>query len=243
MRYKDIFKNEDKEVIRNLLYKYIDITNFDSFLFYLKSNNSKYLAFFNEVKDNLIDLYKNKNPLIFDISDDDIINITGETGSGKSTYTLKHYNDLDKYEVIETDKLFNESFEVDKFQLQIRNKIFNKYQDEHYPGGYNLRINFNHFNDVLKIIVNSKKKTNKCLVIDSGQYRHLKNYKLLKGKLIIIRTSVDLSIKRACMRFKKRYPNATKEEIKNHKIKKYTAFELHKKFNTLIIKSFILYRF
>ena len=93
------------------------------------------------------------------------------------------------------------------------------------------------------MIINSKDKINKCLVIDSGQYRHLKNYNLLKGKLIIIRTSVSESINRACIRFSNRYKNATSDEILNHKIKKYTAYELYKKFNTLIIKSYILYRF
>ena len=55
--------------------------------------------------------------------------------------------------------------------------------------------------------------------------------------------SVSESINRACIRFSNMYKNATSDEILNHKIKKYTAYELYKKFNTLIIKSYILYRF
>lgn len=242
MKYKNIVNEKDKNKLKKLLFKHIDISNFDSFLYFLKTNNNYLYPFFKEVSDNLIDLYENKKPLIFEISNDNIINITGETGSGKSTYVKKNYNN-DNYEIVETDVLFNDNIEVDPFLKEIRNKIFTKYSDEHYPGGYNLRINFNHFNDVLKMIINNKEKTNKTLVIDSGQFRHLKNYKLLKGKLIIIRTSITESIKRAFERFNKNNPNATEEEIEEHKMKKYTAYELHKKFNTLIIKCFILYRF
>ena len=124
--------------------------------------------------------------------------------------------------------------------LSIIDTILEKFSDEHYPGGYNLKINFNHFNECLKIIL--KNKNEKALIIDSGQYRHLKNYDLLKGKLIIIRTSVTESINRACIRFLKTHNNPTEKDIELHKIKKYTAYELYKKFNTLIIKSFILYK-
>ena len=242
MKYKDIIKEKDKEKLRNLLFSYIDISNFDSFLYFLKNNDNILFDFFNNVNNNLIDLYESKEPLVFDISNDNIINITGETGSGKSTYVKNNFNN-DNYEIIETDVLFNDKITVDPFLTSIRNKIFAKYSDEYYPGGYNLKINFNHFNDVLKIILNNKDKINKTLVIDSGQFRHLRDYKLLKGKLIIMRTAVTKSIERACKRFITKYPNASPFEIEEHKIKKYTAYELYKKFNTLIIKSFILYVF
>ena len=35
MKYKDIIKEKDKEKLRNLLFSYIDISNFDSFLYFL----------------------------------------------------------------------------------------------------------------------------------------------------------------------------------------------------------------
>ena len=242
MRYKDIIKENDKEKLRKLLFKYIDITNFDSFLYFLKNNDDNLYQFFLDVKNNLIDLYENKDPLIIDISDDKVINITGETGSGKSTYVKNNFNN-DNYEIIETDVLFNDNAKVDPLLTKIRRQIFQKYSDEHYPGGYNLRINFNHFDNVLKIIMNNIKNTDKIVVIDSGQFRHLKKYELLKGKLIIIRTSITEAISRAIKRFDMLYPNATEFEKEEHRMKKYTAYELHKKFNTLIIKSFILYKF
>ncbi len=240
MKYINIIKEKNKEKLRQLLFKYIDITNFDSFLYFLKNNDNELYLFFKEIEANLIDLYINKEPLIFNISNDDIINVTGETGSGKSTYVKNNFNEID-YDIVETDKLFSDKFEHNDLLKEIRKEIFKKYSDEYYPGGYNLRINFNHFNECLTIILKHKKE--KPLIIDSGQYRHLKNYDLLKGKLIIIRTSVTESVKRACERFLKTHVNPTEEEIELHKIKKYTAYELHKKFNTIIIKSFILYKF
>lgn len=239
MKYKNIIKEKDKEKLRELLFKNIDITNFESFLYFLKNNDDKLYQFFLDVKNNFIDLFIDKEPLIINISNDNIINITGESGSGKSTYVKNNFNN-DSYQIVETDLLFNENYLSDPLLNKIRKEIFKKYSDEHFPGGYNLQINFNHFNEVLKIIL--KHKENKTFIIDSGQFRHLKNYNLLKGKMIIMRTSIWECFNRACKRFLDRHPNATEDEILAHKIKKYTAFELHKKFNTLIIKLFILYK-
>ena len=239
MKYKNIIKEKDKEKLRELLFKNIDITNFESFLYFLKNNDDKLYQFFLDVKNNFIDLFIDKEPLIINISNDNIINITGESGSGKSTYVKNNFNN-DSYQIVETDLLFNDNYLSDPLLNEIRKEIFKKYSDEHFPGGYNLQINFNHFNEVLNIIL--KHKPNKALVIDSGQFRHIKNYNLLKGKMIIMRTSIWECFNRACKRFLVKHPNATEDEILAHKIKKYTAFELHKKFNTLIIKLFILYK-
>ena len=79
--FDEIINEKDKEIQRKLLFKYIDSTNFDTFLYYLNNNNSSLYPFFEMIKDNLIDVYVNKEPLIFDISDDDIINITGDNGT------------------------------------------------------------------------------------------------------------------------------------------------------------------
>ena len=242
MRYKNIIKEKDKEKLRMLLFKNIDFTNFESFLYFLKNNDEKLYNFFLTIKDNLIDLFVDKNPLIIKISNDKIINVTGESGSGKSTYVKNNFNN-DNYEIIETDVLFNEKYTDNPLLNEIRNDIFKKYSDEHFPSGYNLQINFNHFNECLKIILKHTENINKTIVIDSGQFRHLKDYNLLKGELIIIRTSINESFNRACSRFLKTHNNPTEKDILLHKMKKYTSFELYKKFNTLIIKSFILYKF
>ena len=240
--FLEIINENDKELQRKLLFKYIDSSNLKAFINFLKNNNSNLLPFFEMVEDNLIDIYIDKEPLIFNISEDNIINITGESGSGKSTYVKKYFNNED-YKIVETDILFGIDTPKDDFVNHLRDIIFTKYIEEYIEGESNLPINFRHFNDVFEIILNESKNIDKTLVIDSGQFRHLKRFDLLKGKMIFIRTSVKESIKRACDRFDIRYPNAKEEEIEAHRIRKYTAYELYKKINTVIIKCFILYKF
>nr|MCR4898477.1 hypothetical protein [Acholeplasmatales bacterium] len=179
--FDEIINEKDKEIQRKLLFKYIDSTNFDTFLYYLNNNNSSLYPFFEMVKDNLIDVYVDKEPLIFDISDDNIINITGESGSGKSTYVKKYFNN-DDYKIVETDILFGKDTPKDDFVNHLRDIIFTKYIEEFIEGQTNLPINFRHFNDVFEIILNESKNIDKTLVIDSGQFRHLKRFDLLKGK-------------------------------------------------------------
>ena len=91
--------------------------------------------------------------------------------------------------------------------------------------------------------MNESKNINKTVVIDSGQFRHLLRYDLLKGKMIIMRTSIKESLRRAFNRFIEKKPDATKEEIDAHHLKKSVAYESHKKLNNVIIKCFILYEF
>ncbi len=239
MRYIDIIessKNLKANIINN-----IDINSFEPFMHFLKNNDKNLYSFFQNVEKEFIDIYESKDPLIFDISDDRFIFVTGVSGGGKSTYARDNFSSSE-YELIETDKLFNDSIEVSEFQQILRKRIYEAFPDEHYEGSRNLWINIRHFNEVLQIIMDNRHLTDKTIVLDSGQIRHLNNLNLLRGKVIIVRTSVNESIKRACKRFSDRYPNATEEEIFAHKTRKYTEYELYKKFNTLIIRLFVKYK-
>ena len=240
--FKEIIEETNKDIQKKLLFEGIDATNFKEFMYFLEHNHSPLLPFFNHVNESLIDLCVDKEPLIFNISDDNIINIVGESGSGKSTYAVNNYS-KDTYQIVETDKLFNDKMNDDSFINHLRAIIYDKYSEEVIPGESNLPINFRHFNDVYEIILNESVNINKGLVIDSGQIRHLKRFDLLKGKIIFIRTSVNESIRRAIVRFDTKYPNATKEQKEAHLIRKYTAYELYKKINSVMIKCFILYEF
>lgn len=239
MRYIDII--ESKKNLKDNIINSIDILNFEPFLHFLKNNNKELYSFYKNVEKEFIDIYDSKSPLIFDISDDKFIFVTGVSGSGKSTYSKEYFNSKE-FEIIETDKLFNDNVEVSEFQQELRKKIYEAFPDEHYEGSHNLFINIRHFNEVLKIIMDNRHKTDKTIVLDSGQIRHLKDYSLLRGRVIIIRTSVNESIKRACNRFIAKYPNASLEEIFEHKTRKYTEYELYKKFNTLILRLFTITR-
>ena len=68
-----------------------------------------------------IDEKISKEPYIKKLSDDKVINITGESGSGKSYYTKQFINN-DKYIVIDTDLIFSD-MKANEETLELR-KIF-----------------------------------------------------------------------------------------------------------------------
>ena len=77
-------------------------------------------TYLKEVKsDLLISRFVNKDPYIKNITDDKAINITVESGSGKSTYTKK-YLDNDKYIVIDTDEIIKDTSSNNKYCIEFR---------------------------------------------------------------------------------------------------------------------------
>ena len=113
MRYIDII--ESRKNLKDNIINNIDFLNFEPFLHFLKNNNKELYSFYKNVEKEFIDIYDSKSPLIFDISDDKFIFITGVSGSGKSTYSKEYFNSKE-FEIIETDKLFNDNVEVSEFQ-------------------------------------------------------------------------------------------------------------------------------
>lgn len=164
-----------------------------------------------------------KEPYIKDITDDKIINLTGESGSGKSTYSEKYLND-DNYIVIDTDVVFDGIQSDNKESVKIR-EIFKDVKKD---------ILINDFDYFYKKVLNYYKDTDKTLVIDTAQYRNIKDYSLLKGKVIVLRTSINTCFKRSEERFIKRHPGATKEEIEAHKQRKIGMFSWYKMINEFI---------
>ena len=55
----------------------------------------------------MITLDRDKEPYIKVLSNDKIINLTGQSGSGKSTYAKNNYSS-DEYVIIDTDEIFSE---------------------------------------------------------------------------------------------------------------------------------------
>ena len=54
-----------------------------------------------------ISLYVDKEPYIKDLTNDKIINLTGQSGSGKSTYANEHFNS-NEYLIVDTDEVLSE---------------------------------------------------------------------------------------------------------------------------------------
>lgn len=59
-------------------------------------------------KESKILLLKDKKDYVKKITDDNIINVTGSVGSGKSTYGIRYHNNKD-YVVIGFDSLFKDN--------------------------------------------------------------------------------------------------------------------------------------
>ena len=184
-----------------------------------------------EIKsDILISRFVSKEPYIKNISSDKIINITGESGSGKSTYTKK-YLDNDNYIVIDTDEIIKDTPTSNKNCIEFREYLKSKYND-------NIPNIYSNFSIIYRDILKYYKNTDKTLVIDSAQFRNLmteKELNLLKGKVIIIRTSIEECYKRVINRWKETNKNYTEEELEKYKNKKIGMFEWYKSLNDFII--------
>ena len=140
MNYKNISElaaNGDYDKCLEIIKNKIDMDSIDdtinTFNKYLKTRNkkdinietyNKVLDVLNEIKSNtLINLFIDKEPYIKDITDDKIINLTGQSGSGKSTY-VKEYLNTNDYLIVDTDDVLSE----DRFKTSTGiNKELGKY--------------------------------------------------------------------------------------------------------------------
>lgn len=183
-----------------------------------------------EIKDKrLITLHLNRNPYEKIISDDKIINITGESDSGKSTYTKEYLNN-DNYIVIDTDEITRDTNTSNKNCIEFREYLKKKYND-------NVPDICNEFSVIYNDILDYYKGADKTLVIDSAQFRNLRTeneIKLLKGKIIILRTSVNKCYKRVIDRWKKMNENYTEDDLIKYQNKKLGMYKWYKSLNEFI---------
>lgn len=175
--------------------------------------------------DILISEIIDKEPYIKEITNDKVINLTGESGSGKSYYSNKYLKD-DNYIVIDTDLIFGDSPTNNKESLEIRKLFKNKSKVEL----------INDFDSIYLEILDYFKNTNKTIVIDSAQFRNIKDYSILKGKVIVMRTSINTCYERCLNRWKNINKNYTKEEYKKYAERKKGMFNWYKALNEFIEK-------
>ena len=91
------------------------------------------------------------------------------------------------------------------------------------------------FDDFYKEVLDYFKDSNKILVIDSAQYRNIKDVSILKGEIIIMRTSIDKCYERCIDRWKeKNNYNYSNEELEKYKDKKLGIYKWYKSINILI---------
>lgn len=178
-----------------------------------------------EIKsDLLISRFIDKEPYIKTITNDKIINITGESGSGKSYFSDRYIKD-DNYIVIDTDVVFSNGPSDNMESIELRNIFSNKTNDY-------LFTNFDEF--YLKVL-DYFKNSNKTIVIDSAQYRNIKDYSILKGKIIVMRTSIETCYERVLNRWKSiMKDNYTEDEYQKYADRKKGMFSWYKGLNRFI---------
>ena len=161
-------------------------------------------------KENLyVDIDIDKDPYIKHLSDDLVLNITGESGSGKTTQTEKYKNDPSCI-VIDTDEVYKSKNKSNANQ-EVYDMLIKKYNE--------LPDLFTSFDEVYKSIINHFKYSNKLVIVDSAQFRNLQDISILKGDIIVIRTCVNTCYKRCIERFEKD-GNHTLDEIGAYSKKK-----------------------
>ena len=172
----------------------------------------------------LISVNVSKDPYIKDITNDKVINLTGESGSGKSYFSDKYIKD-DNCIVIDADIVFNDKQSDNKESLEIRELFKDKSKDDL----------INDFDTCYEEILNYFKDRNKTIVIDSAQYRNIKNYSILKGKVIVMRTCIDTCYDRCISRFKNTKKNYTEGGLENFKNKKLGMYKWYKSLNEFLV--------
>lgn len=179
----------------------------------------------NEIQsDLLVCINVDKDAYVKKITDDKVINITGESGSGKSYYSNKYKED-NNYVIIDVDNLFNDdSLKND----EIKNLFISKYGDD-----FKNKL-IEDFDDCYEIILNHFKDSSKTVVIVSAHLRYMKNLSKLKGTVIVLRTSVDLCFNRAIDRYNRKHPSSTKADRDNFKYKKKKIYTWYKVLNNFL---------
>ena len=163
-----------------------------------------------------IDVVIDRKPYIKNFSNDPVINLTGESGSGKSFYAQQYLNDSN-YVVLDTDDVFarfeNATGASREYGEHIREKF------DVLPG---LIEEFDmYYQDMIEYFADC----GKTLVIDSAQFRNMKDVSKLKGKLIVMRTSVNTCYDRCLQRYKNNNPNYSEEDFIKYKERKKAMYK------------------
>lgn len=151
-----------------------------------------------------ISLDVDKEPYIKKLTDDKIINLTGESGSGKSYYTNQFKTDSN-YIIVDTDEVFSRFDSSNGINRELGLMFRDKY-------GNNIPNIITDFDTCYKDILDYFRNNNKTIVIDSAQFRNVKDLTILKGTVIVLRTCINTCYERCINRWNGNNPNASDKE-------------------------------
>ena len=185
--------------------------------------------------DILIDKYIDKEPLKYKLSDDKVINITGEGGSGKSTLSNKYRNNPD-YLVVDYDLIIEGNCEPNSLEQSLRKKIIEKYGQDFFKVSDENEIR-RVFTTMYMEILDSLSLEDKTIILDGTQLRFIEDVNLIKGEVIILRPSIETCIQRSVSRKKYQKPNITEDELKAYEERRrHILYKLNPLLNNLIIQ-------
>ena len=178
------------------------------------NNDTKLLKELYRKKDLLIEIDIDKDYYHKKLSDDAVINITGESGSGKSTL-CEDFNNNSNFIVIDTDNYSKDV--INYFDGDVPDKI-------------------NDFDKLYLGILDCFKNSGKIIVIDSAQFRNVKDISILKGEIFILRTCVNNCYYRCLKRYDEKYPNSSIEDRVNYQNKKKNMYKWYNGLNDFILR-------
>ena len=163
---------------------------------------------------NKIYLFKDREDYIKELTKDNIVNVTGEKGSGKSYLGISKEKDSI---VVHLDPVFTpEASEDSEYSKEIREYLIDKYGE----------ITDTEFSKYYKDIIKYLNKYDKTIYIEGGSIAEVEDLSILKGTVIVKRTGVFKCFIRVIRRD---YHNKYFMDIekKNHKYF-YKIVRLHK---------------
>lgn len=188
---------------------------------------------------------KASKPLLYrKLTNDKVINITGEGGAGKSTLCENFRKNPSKYIVIDFDSINLNNNKVGTLEYDLVKLIVNKYGKDIFPrthrrnGEKQMQINEDFwwkcstcFATIYDEIINYLEPTGKVIVIDGSQYRFVNDASKIKGEFIALRTSLETCLNQSFSRHKKLNPEETEEQLFKHRQNKKEMFTI---FNPLL---------
>lgn len=188
---------------------------------------------------------KISKPLLYrKLTNDKVINITGEGGAGKSTLCENFRKNANEYIVIDFDSINLNNNKVGTLEYDLVKLIVNKYgkdifpQTHHRNGEKQMLINEEFFEKrsicfatIYDEIINYLEPTGKVIVIDGSQYRFVNDASKIKGEFIALRTSLETCLNQSFSRHKKLNQEETEEQLFKHRQNKKEMFKI---FNPLL---------
>ena len=188
---------------------------------------------------------KISKPLLYrKLTNDKVINITGEGGAGKSTLCENFRKNANEYIVIDFDSINLNNNKVGTLEYDLVKLIVNKYGKDIFPrthhrnGEKQMLINEEFFEKcsicfatIYDEIINYLEPTGKVIVIDGSQYRFVNDASKIKGEFIALRTSLETCLNQSFSRHKKLNQEETEEQLFKHRQNKKEMFKI---FNPLL---------